>query len=56
MDQKQKNLKLATELVSQVEEVIDDFVRENLDMNLDMDDLVEQHNDITDYIVRNLYR
>lgn len=54
--QKQRNEQLAAELLSQVEELIDDFVRDNLDMDLDMDDLVEQHEFITQYIQKNMFR
>jgi hypothetical protein len=53
---KQRNEQLAAELLSQVEELIDCFVQENLDADLDMDDLVDQHIHITTYIKRNLYR
>jgi hypothetical protein len=54
--QKQRNEQLAADLLSQVEELIDDFVRDNLDQNLDMDDLVEQHEFITKYIQKNMFR
>ena len=54
--QKQRNEQLAAEFLSQVEELIDDFVRDNLDMDLDMDDLVEQHEYITKYIQMNMFR
>ena len=54
--QKQRNEQLAADLLSQVEELIDDFVRDNLDQNLDMDDLVEQHEFITQYIQKNMFR
>jgi hypothetical protein len=56
MTQTEKNEQLARDLMSQIEEVIDDFVRDNLDMDLDMDDLVDQHTHITDYIKENLFR
>jgi len=54
--QKQRNEQLAADLLSQVEELIDDFVRDNLDQNLDMDDLVEQHEFITKYIQKHMFR
>jgi len=55
-EQRARNEQLAAELLSQVEELIDDFVRDNLDMDLDMDDLVEQHEFITQYIQKNMFR
>lgn len=55
-EQRARNEQLAAELLSQVEELIDDFVRDNLDMDLDMDDLVEQHEFITKYIQMNMFR
>lgn len=55
-EQRARNEQLAAELLSQVEELIDDFVRDNLDMDLDMDDLVEQHEFITKYIQKNMFR
>lgn len=56
MTQKQRNEQLAADLLSQVEELIDDFVRDNLDHNLDMDDLVEQHEFVMKYIQKNMFR
>ena len=55
-EQRARNEQLAAELLSQVEELIDDFVRDNLDMDLDMDDPVEQHEFITKYIQMNMFR
>jgi hypothetical protein len=55
-EQRARNEQLAAELLSQVEELIDDFVRDNLEMDLDMDDLVEQHEFITQYIQKNMFR
>jgi hypothetical protein len=42
-------------LLSQVEELVDDFVRDNLDNDLDLDDLVDQHDFITKYIKKHLF-
>ena len=56
MSNKARNEQLAAELLSQVEELIDDFVRDNLDQDLDMDDLVDQHEFITKYIQKNMFR
>lgn len=57
MDQKQRNLKLAKDLCSQAEDLLDDFIRDNLDTNLeDMDELVEQFDTCREYIRRNIFR
>ena len=52
-----ENLKLAKELLPQIEKMIEEFVNENLDhSNLDdMDDMVEQQEDILIYVKENLY-
>ena len=55
MDQKQKNLELAKSLLDQVEELVDDFVRDNLDQDLEMDDLIEQHDFVTSYIKQKMF-
>jgi hypothetical protein len=55
MSNKARNEQLAAELLSQVEELVDDFVRDNLDQDLEMDDLVEQHEYITKYIKKRLF-
>lgn len=53
---KAENLKLAKALLPQAEEILYEFVRENLDPNLDdMDDMVEQQEDILIYVKENLY-
>jgi hypothetical protein len=54
--QKQRNKELAQSLLSQVEELVDEFVRDNLDMDLDMEDLVEQHEYITRYIKKEMFK
>lgn len=55
MSNKARNEQLAAELLSQVEELVDDFVRDNLDQDLEMDDLVDQHEYITKYIKKRLF-
>ena len=52
-----ENLKLAKELLPQIEKMIEEFVNENLDHpNLDdMDDLAVQQEDILIYVKENLY-
>ena len=54
---KAENLKLAKELLPQIEKMIEEFVNENLDhSNIgDMDDMVEQAEDILIYVKENLY-
>ena len=53
---KAENLKLAKELLPQIEKMIEEFVNENLDPNLDdMDDLATQQEDILIYVKENLY-
>ena len=54
--QKARNEQLAAEVLSQVEELVDDFIRDNLDQDLEMDDLVEQHEYISKYIQRRMFR
>jgi hypothetical protein len=56
MDQKQRNIRLAKDLCSQAEDLLDDFIRENLDPALEMDDLVEQFDTCREYIRRNVFR
>ena len=57
MQQHSKNLKLAKELLPQIEKMIEEFVNENLDhSNIgDMDDLAAQREDILIYVKENLY-
>jgi hypothetical protein len=55
LTKKQRNEQLAAELLSQVEELVDDFIRDNLDQDLEMDDLVDQHDYITKYIKKRLF-
>ena len=57
MQQHSKNLKLAEELLPQIEKMIEEFVNENLDhSNIgDMDDLATQQEDILIYVKENLY-
>ena len=52
-----ENLKLAKELLPQIEKMIEEFVNENLDhSNIgDMDDLLVQQEDILIYVKENLY-
>ena len=54
---KAENLKLAKELLPQIEKMIEEFVNENLDhSNIDdMDDLLVQQEDILIYVKENLY-
>ena len=55
-EQRARNEQLAAELLSQVEEVVDEFIRDNLDLDLDMDDLVEQHVYICNYVKKHMFR
>ena len=58
MQQHSKNLKLAEELLPQIEKMIEEFVNENLDHSNsagDMDDLAAQQEDILIYVKENLY-
>lgn len=57
MNQQQRNTKLAMDLCSQVEDLVDDFIRDNLDPNLDsMDDITEQFDTCREYIKRNIFK
>ena len=56
MNQKQRNTLLAKDLCSQAEDLLDDFIRENLDPQLEMDDLIEQFDTCRAYIRRNIFR
>ena len=49
-----RNLDLAKELLPEVEELIDTFLMERLDNELDMDDLVDQHDFVRKYIIKQL--
>jgi hypothetical protein len=49
-----RNLDLAKELLPEVEELIDTFLMEHLDGELDMDDLVDQHDFVRKYIIKQL--
>ena len=52
--QQEKNVALAKELLDQVADLVGDFVRDNLDQSLDMDDLIEQYDTVMDYITKNM--
>lgn len=54
MTQQEKNVALAKELLDQVADLVGDFVRDNLDQSLDMDDLIEQYDTVMDYITKNM--
>lgn len=54
MTQQEKNIELAKSLLDQVADLVSDFVRDNLDQSLDLDDLVEQHDTVIDYISKNI--
>lgn len=54
MTQQEKNIALAKELLDQVTDLVGDFVRDNLDQSLDMDDLIEQYDTVMDYITKNM--
>ena len=41
-------------LLDQVADLVEDFVRDNLDSNLEMDDLIEQHATVMHYISAHL--
>ena len=56
MSDKARNEQLAAELLSQCEDVLEDFIRDNLDQDLDMDDLVEQYDYICAYVKANMFR
>ena len=49
-----RNLDLAKELLPEVEELIDTFLMERLDGELDMDDQVDQHDFVRKYIIKQL--
>jgi hypothetical protein len=49
-----RNLDLAKELMPEVEELIDTFLMERLDGELDMDDQVDQHDFVRRYIIKQL--
>jgi hypothetical protein len=53
-DIENRNLTLAKELLPEVEEMLDLFIQEHLDDELDMDDLVDQHDFIRKYIIKQL--
>ena len=53
MQQHSKNLKLAEELLPQIENMITEFVNENLDHS--KDDVMQQQEDILIYVKENLY-
>lgn len=54
--QTNRNLELAKDLLSQCEDVLEDFIRDNLDQDLEMDDLVEQYDTVCAYVKANLFR
>ena len=56
LTQKQKNMKLARELCSMAEELLEDFVRDNVDMDLDPDDMYDQYETCRQYIRDNVFR
>jgi hypothetical protein len=49
-----RNLELANELLPEVEEMIDLFIQDHLDNELEMDDLVDQHDFVRKYILKQL--
>ena len=49
-----RNLDLAKELLPEVEELIDTFLMDRLDSELDMDDQVDQHDFVRRYIIKQL--
>ena len=54
MTQHEKNIALAKSLLDQVADLVEDFVRDNLDSDLEMDDLIEQHATVMHYISTHL--
>ena len=54
MTQQEKNIALAKSLLDQVADLVSDFVRDNLDQDLELDDLVEQYDTVIDYISKNI--
>lgn len=54
MTQHEKNIALAKSLLDQVADLVEDFVRDNLDSDLEMDDLIEQHATVMHYISAHL--
>jgi hypothetical protein len=53
---KTRDVDLAADLLEQVEELIEDFIRDNLDQGLEMDDLVEQYETCRQHIRENLFK
>ena len=54
MTQQEKNIALAKDLLDQVADLVSDFVRDNLDQSLELDELVEQYDTVMDYISKNI--
>lgn len=54
VDIENRNLDLAKELLPEVEELIDLFIQEHLSEELDLDDLVDQHDFVRKYIIKQL--
>ncbi len=53
---KTRDIDLAQELLEQVEELIEDFIRDNIDMDQDPDDMYEQYETCRQYIRENLFK
>lgn len=51
-----RDLDLAASLLDQCEELIEDFIRDNVDMDLDPDDMYEQYEVCRQYIRQNLFK
>lgn len=54
LSQEQKNLLLAEEVFSQLDAVIRDFVRENIDGSMSQRAVDKQYNTVMDYISQNI--
>lgn len=56
MTQEEKDIALAESLLDQVEELIEDFIRDNIDMSLDdPEDMYEQYETCRRYIRQNIF-
>jgi hypothetical protein len=56
MTQHEKNISLAVSIFGQCEDVLDDFIRENLDQNLELDDLVQQYDTVRNFVREHLFK
>ena len=56
MTQQEKNQRLAESLFGQCEDVLDDFIRDNLDQNLELDDLCQQYDTVRAYVREHLFK